>query len=976
VTDILVIFPALDSGHVASESIECEIWLRRWLPENCRFVSYQSNQQSVADILRRERTDQAVLWLRSVDVVLAPNAVAELFELFQQRLTANQIFVPCFHESYFERYPFYTLSQFESAAAHAANDEPRLKAGTGRRVDVALATADVLLALTPWADDSTAETAADIQVCNRALAFSMIDIYEIDRAEMLEWVPKETKSLLDIGCARGKFGAGVKAMLSIPVWGVEMSLESAAIAKRRLDRVLTGDFLKTNFNQKFDCITALDVFEHLDNFRGFLDKARQSLSPTGCLILSVPNVGFAPIVADLLVGRWDYVPSGSLCITHIRFFTEASLRREVTAAGFNITRVEPVRVALSQEMERFIEQAEAAGFPTNRESLEAISINLVAVPAAADQRSDPQPSLKIASGSLLSAKFAFPLNVYAHLLTLETGGANYLHYGLFRNANDSVADAQERSTEIVWENLPPPCKILEVGIGLGTTLGRLTATGYGATGLTPDPEQISYVRSRLGNALKMRCCRLEEFDELPGTWDALLFQESGQYIDAVDLFAKADELLTETGEILLLDEFAVRRRSPGKDNLHVLSHFLALAERSGFSVVQQIDLSKQAAPTVDWLLNATEKNSGALIEELGVTAEQLTELNTSNRKYQDRYQNGDYGYFLLKLKRSGRPHWRVKRVRHREMNPMRQLFAEVFSHEMNEKLWDWKYGNGRGTAMGVWNDQDTLIAHYGGVSRDILLLGKPQKAMQVGDVMVAASERGTLSRKGPIFLATATFLEQELGYGTSHLLGVGFPNETAYKVAARLNLYAPLGRMQSVTWPARQRLPSLYYRVRELRADDSAADKVMDECWQLMARSLTGHIVGVRDAAYLRHRYIDHPEKEYRIFLVSQRYNRRPLGIIVLRKTDDASCELLDIVGALADVPYMVLQARRVSAQLGAQSMFAWLIDDIVRIFNVSKDAKTEDLKVVIPGNAWTATIENEQAIGKWWLIGGDTDFH
>jgi cyclopropane fatty-acyl-phospholipid synthase-like methyltransferase len=574
--------------------------------------------------------------------------------------------------------------------------------------------------------------------------------------------------------------------------------------------------------------------------------------------------------------------------------------------------------------------------------------------------------------------FAFPLNVYACVLELEEGQTDYLHYGLFDAPDESAAVAQERSTALLWENLPPPCRLLEVGVGLGTTLARLTSAGYQATGITPDAAQIAHLGLRHAIPLDTRCCRLEDFREGAGTWQALLFQESGQYIDAINLFEKADELLDEEGEILILDEFALRRTTPGVDSLHLLEYFLRLAARFGFVVTAQRDLSARAAPTLDWLLRAVEKHAQTLKARLGVSEEQLAALNQSNRRYQANYSSGIYGYFLLRLRRSTRPRWRVGRVTGQRAPQMRALFSHVFGHPMSEPHWHWKYGEGRGCGIGVWaNGNGEMVAHYGGTSRDALLFGKPVRVFQACDLMVSAAERGSLTRKGPAFLAAATFLEQELGYGAPYLLGIGFPNETAYRLPERLGLYQGcIGRIQGVAWPTRRARPSLRYRMRALDPHAPESHIVMERCWRAMAKSLSNHVIGVRDAAYLRHRYASHPERNYLFFFVHQRLTRQPLGLIILRRDNEDDCELLDAVGALANIPHLVHQARRMAALMGCRTLRAWLVDNILPAFRLPPEAVVEDLNVLVPGNGWTAAPDNALVAGKWWLTGGDTDFH
>jgi hypothetical protein len=86
----------------------------------------------------------------------------------------------------------------------------------------------------------------------------------------------------------------------------------------------------------------LDVLEHLEDPLSGLLAARNALEPGGYLLLSVPNIGYWQIVADLLAGRFDYAPVGIQCITHLRFFTAYSLRSLLQEAGFNIVKWQDV----------------------------------------------------------------------------------------------------------------------------------------------------------------------------------------------------------------------------------------------------------------------------------------------------------------------------------------------------------------------------------------------------------------------------------------------------------------------------------------------------------------------------------------------------------------------------------------------------------------------------------------------------------
>ena len=245
--------------------------------------------------------------------------------------------------------------------------------------------------------------------------------------------------------------------------------------------------------------------------------------------------------------------------------------------------------------------------------------------------------------------FPFPLNVLLHVLTLEEGTIQYMHYGLFERPDDSIVAAQERSTALLLERLPsPPCRLLEVGIGLGTTLARLTGLGYAAEGIAPDERQISMARSRFGEALRLHAVPFESF-QTASRYEAIVFQESSQYIDSEALFRKARALAAPGAGVVVLDEFAIRPvEKPGA--LHRLDHFLASAASQGFRLEEEIDLSRQAAPTIRYFLDRLPRHRAALLADIGVSPQELDGLIESGAAYSDLYQSGAYGYRLLRFR--------------------------------------------------------------------------------------------------------------------------------------------------------------------------------------------------------------------------------------------------------------------------------------------------------------------------------------
>jgi hypothetical protein len=242
--------------------------------------------------------------------------------------------------------------------------------------------------------------------------------------------------------------------------------------------------------------------------------------------------------------------------------------------------------------------------------------------------------------------FYYPLNVFMHILTAEEGGVAYLHYGLFEYEDEPIGVAQERSTSLLLERLPPPpARLLEVGIGLATTLNRLQSMGYDIEGITPDEKQIAMVRATFGESLRVHCAAFETFTT-DRTYDVIVFQESSQYIDSAALFAKAASLAPL---VIVLDEFAmVPLQAPGA--LHTHGSFLEAARRHGFEVIEDLDLSKMAPPTIRYFIKRLPAYRQRLIEDLGLTNEQVDELMVNGDNYVRRYESGVYAYRLLRFR--------------------------------------------------------------------------------------------------------------------------------------------------------------------------------------------------------------------------------------------------------------------------------------------------------------------------------------
>lgn len=170
-------------------------------------------------------------------------------------------------------------------------------------------------------------------------------------AELLEKIPVTAESVLEIGCAGGRFGAAFLARHPGAVYvGVELSAPVAAEAARRLPTVLVGDIEEEATVKAaaaaappggYAVLVLGDVLEHLRDPWRTLASLRGLLRPDGLCAACIPNVAHWSVALALLQGRWNYEESGLLDRTHLRFFTLESIAGLFKKAGFAALEVAP-----------------------------------------------------------------------------------------------------------------------------------------------------------------------------------------------------------------------------------------------------------------------------------------------------------------------------------------------------------------------------------------------------------------------------------------------------------------------------------------------------------------------------------------------------------------------------------------------------------------------------------------------------------
>ena len=172
------------------------------------------------------------------------------------------------------------------------------------------------------------------------------DYYLQARPEMMEFIPENSKKILDAGCGEGYFGKQLKERNNAEVWGIEIEDKAAQIAEKNIDKVLCGSIeqhiagLPDNY---FDCIVFNDVLEHLADPYSVLKNIKQKLAINGLIVSSIPNVRYFFTLYGLLIKKqWKYEDFGVLDRTHLRFFTKKSIIDMFGALGYDVISIKGI----------------------------------------------------------------------------------------------------------------------------------------------------------------------------------------------------------------------------------------------------------------------------------------------------------------------------------------------------------------------------------------------------------------------------------------------------------------------------------------------------------------------------------------------------------------------------------------------------------------------------------------------------------
>ena len=174
---------------------------------------------------------------------------------------------------------------------------------------------------------------------------NVIDNIITDKTQAIHQIANNIKpnaTVLDIGAGSGVLSRVLNRLnKNTIIDAIEPNYFASEIGRKYYRNFYIGyaqDYLTEISNGSYDYIILADVLEHVVDPLEFLNEILRNSKETATVIVSIPNITFGAVRFALLNGHFDYVDSGLLERTHLRFFSKKTFASMLASTNFFINK--------------------------------------------------------------------------------------------------------------------------------------------------------------------------------------------------------------------------------------------------------------------------------------------------------------------------------------------------------------------------------------------------------------------------------------------------------------------------------------------------------------------------------------------------------------------------------------------------------------------------------------------------------------
>ena len=234
--------------------------------------------------------------------------------------------------------------------------------------------------------------------------------------------------------------------------------------------------------------------------------------------------------------------------------------------------------------------------------------------------------------------------------------------------------------------------------------------------------------------------------------------------------------------------------------------------------------------------------------------------------------------------------FRFREYRREDEAKVLALWKLAFGKDLSVPIWRWKYADnpfGNRILLCVDSGDSLAVVMYAGAPYRANWRGRTVEIVQLMDIMSHPDYRKT----GLFVKSADAFFE--LFAGGDSVLYYGIPSEYHFNIGNKYLHYSGLESGVSYLSCAPHQLRGARRVLGGVVDEVGSTDERFDRLWERQRRHYP--LAVIRDAAFLRWRFLGHPEKSYSICTYRPRFARELLGYAVVG-FDDETARLVDIL--------------------------------------------------------------------------------